>query len=151
MLDRIFRIGMWWRVFYGFLRIVIGLTLIGKVGTSFSTVFYKLVRHELIEDPNDIFINFLSKILQNHPFSISYFLAIYLMFWGIVDIILSLNLLRHRPWAFPVSIFLITIFVCYELYRFFHTYSPILLGIILIDMIIIFLIKSEQRSTSALV
>jgi len=101
--------------------------------------------YELAEDHNDILYRFLFNILYNHPVYISYFLATYLIFWGFVDMFLSYNLLKHRLWAFPVSLVVIGLFVIYEIVRFTNTHSLILLSVILIDTLILFIIWNEYR------
>lgn len=143
MYDLFFRIGMWWRILYGFLRLILGFVLLRLVGTPIADIFYKLMAHELIEDPRDFLMRAVSPLLQHLSFTVTYFLAAYLLFWGIIDILLSINLLKHKMWAFPVSIYLIGIFVLYEIYRFTHTHSLILACVIIIDMILIWLIRKE--------
>ena len=147
--DVFFRIGMWWRIFYGSLRFFLGLALLRIVGTPFSDIFYKVMSRELIEDPNDFFIRIATPFFQNLSLSVTLFLASYFIFWGIVDIFLSINLLRERKWAFLVSVYFIGIFVLYEIYRFFHTHSIILACIIGIDLVLIWLITKEYRNKFA--
>ena len=45
--------------------------------------------------------------------------------------------------AFPVSLWLIGFFILYELYRFTHTRSAILLAVIGMDIVIFWFIKNE--------
>lgn len=141
--EIIFHIGMWWRIIYGGFRIVLGATLLRFVGAPLSDIFYKLLEHELIEDPNDILIRLGDFFLIHSSLTISYFLAIYFIFWGSVDIGLSIGMLKHKLWTFPVGITLIVLFVAYEIYRFSHTHSLILAFIILVDIFLIWLIHKE--------
>ena len=137
--------GMKWRIGYGFFRIIFGLALLKVVGTPIIEVVSTLMSHELTEDPSDVLSSFITSLLTSHPLYITYFLAFYFIFWGIVDVVLSYNLIQHRLWAFPVSFVLITIFVLYEAVRFSHTHSVILLGVILIDIIILWLTWREYK------
>lgn len=141
----LFRVGMWWRTFYGVLRLILGFVLLKLVNTPFADVFYRLMSHEIIEDPSDLLISVVYPLIQEHSFTITYFIAAYLLFWGFIDVFFSIQLLRHKLWAFPVSIVLITLFVLYEIYRFTHTHSLFLLGVIVIDVVIIFLTYREYR------
>jgi uncharacterized membrane protein len=138
-----FRLGMWWRIFYGFLRILLSLILLRLVGIPFADIFYDLMSHEIIENKADFLIRTISPFLEHFSFTVTYFLVTHLVFWGFLDIILSVSMLRHRLWAFPVSIYLMGMFVLYEMYRFTHTHSLILLWVIFIDIIIIWLIRKE--------
>lgn len=143
--EKLFIIGMWWRIAYGLLRIVFGLAVLKVVGRPLIDVLTTLMGRELIEDPNDILYTFAIRILNEHPLYITYFLAVYFIFWGIVDITLSYNLLKHKLWAFPASIAVIGVFILYELIRFSHTHSLILLWIIFLDSIILFLVQQEYK------
>jgi len=141
---------MWWRIIYGFLRLVLGFVLLRLIGTPLSDVFYALMNHELIEDTTDFLIQAISPLLQHTSFTVTYFLAVYLIFWGIVDILISINLLKHKMWAFPIGIYIIGIFVLYEIYRFSHTHSLVLACVIIIDLILIWLIKKEYTKLKSI-
>ena len=144
VLSVAFRLGMWWRIGYGVLRLILGGVLIKFfIGTPFSDLFYHIMEHEVLKDSSDTIFQFIYGILQDHSFTVTYFVASYLIFFGIIDVVLSLCLLKHKLWAFPLSTGLISLFVLYEIYRIFHTHSLILLCIILIDIFIIFVIHRE--------
>jgi uncharacterized membrane protein len=140
-----FRVGMWWRMLYGFLRLILGLFLLHLVGTPFADIFYKIMSHELIEDPNDLLVQVVGPLLQNFSLTVNYFIATYLVLWGIIDIFLSINLLKRKKWAFPISIYTIGILVLYEIYRFSYTHSFVLACVIIIDIILIWLIRKEYH------
>lgn len=143
--NRFFRISMWWRIFYGLLRIALGLALLRVVGRSFDVLFTSLMSHELMSDPSDVLYRFVMDWLMLHPVSISYFLAFYFIFWGILDVVLSLCLLREVRLAFPLSLSFIGVFMCYELVRFSHTHSLMLLAVIGLDAAIAWLIFRHYR------
>jgi uncharacterized membrane protein len=143
--NKLFTFGMWWRIAYGFLRIIFGLALLRVVGLPLVSVITSLMGHELVEDPSDILYAFASHALGQHPVYISYFLAIYFIFWGVLDVVLSYNLLKDKIWAFSSSLILIGGFIMYELFRFSHTHSFILLYIICLDVAIFWLIKREYK------
>jgi uncharacterized membrane protein len=44
-----------------------------------------------------------------------------------------------------MSYLLITAFIVYELFRFTHTHSLVLLGVIIIDILVIWLIRREHK------
>jgi len=146
--EIIFRVSMWWRIFYGFIRIILGGVLLRLVGTPISEIFYQLTRHEVIEDSHDILLRIVSPLLHHMPLTVTYFIAFYLIFWGVVDIFLSINLLKHNIWAYPISLATISIFIFYELYRVSHTHSLILAIVIIIDIVILMIIKGEYKKLS---
>ncbi len=140
-----FLVGMWWRIIYGVLRIFLSLALLQVVGIPLIDVATTILRRELLEDPSDRLYSGIHYVLLNHSLEVTYFLAFYFMFWGIVDIILSYNLIKHRLWAFPFSLLLMVGFVFYEIYRCTYTHSPILLGIMCVDAVIIWLVWNEYK------
>jgi len=148
--DLLFRVGMGWRILYGSLRLILGFILLRLIGTPLSEIFYKVMSHELIEDPTDLLVQTASPLLQHLSFTVTYFIAAYLIFWGVIDILLSINLLKHKVWVFPISIYLIVIFVIYEIYRFSYTHSLVLASIIIIDIVLVWLIRKEYNKLKSL-
>lgn len=142
----LFHASMWWRIFYGFLRIFLGTTLLKITGQPLNEFIYTLMSHELTGKMGDIILGKLYSILEIHDYTITYFLALYFIFWGTVDIILSLCLLHHIRKAFPVAMGLIVLFILYGSFRFFHTHSLVLLCVICIDIGILYLINVEYVS-----
>lgn len=144
--STLFKYGMWWRIFYGVLRTIFGFILLKLVDVPFADLLYKVMNYELVEDPSDMLFYTLHTFLQTHPLTVTHFVAAYLIFWGVVDVFLSVSLLKHQKWAFPVSLYLITFFVAYEIYRLFFTHSFILLSVILVDTFVFWLIWREYRN-----
>ena len=143
--ERLFSIGMKWRIAYGFLRILFGLVLLKIVGSPLVEVIRVLMNHELVEDPSDVLYNLIISTLTSHPVYITYFIASYFIFWGVIDVVLSYNLMKHRMWAFPASFILIGMFIVYEVVRFTHTHSFVLLLAIFVDIVIAWLIQREFK------
>ncbi len=143
--HKAFVIGMFFRIVYGILRLILGLALLKVIGTPVADVFYSFMSHELITDPKDIIINTIYPLLEHSSFTVTYFLAMYLIFWGVIDAFLSTFLLKGKSWAFPFSMYLIGAFILYEIYRFTYTHSITLLFVILIDCIILWLINRESK------
>ena len=148
--EKLFQIGMWWRIGYGVLRIVFGLTILKVAGMPLIEVLNTLMSHELIEDPNDLLFSLASHILAGHPLYVSYFISFYFIFWGVIDVVLSYNLIKHRLWAFPVSFALIGLFIVYEAVRFTHTHSLVLLWVMFLDAVILWLVWREYKKIKTL-
>ncbi|MCA9366460.1 DUF2127 domain-containing protein [Candidatus Kaiserbacteria bacterium] len=146
--EQWFILGMWWRMGYGVVRLLLGLAILKLVGTPVLDIIRILMGRELIEDPSDPLFTHIAHALTNHPLYISYFLASYFICWGIIEIVLSYNLIRHRLWAFPVALVATGVFLGYEIFRFFHTHSLILLGVIFVDAVIFWLIYVEYWKLS---
>jgi uncharacterized membrane protein len=140
---------MSWRIAYGFLRLYVGYRLLSLIGLPAVDAYQRLIRHELREDPQDRISRFIDHALSHNGLAITYFVAAHFLFWGAMDILLSYAMIRHRLWAFMVSIYLITAFLAYEVYRFSHTHSRILFAFILMDIFFVYLISRERRKLVA--
>ena len=149
--SRLFRIGMWWRIFYGMMRLLLGFALLKLVGRPIVDIVTSILSHELIEDKSDILVALARNVFSHHSFYVTYFLAFYFIFWGVADVVLSVSLLKAQLWAFPISMYVIGVFILYEAFRFLHTHSLILLGVIVIDIFILILINSEYRKIQSAV
>ncbi len=74
-----------------------------------------------------------------------YFISIYLLFHGLMNLFLVVALWKRRQWAFPVAIVLFLIFVTYQYYRFYHNHSINLLLVSILDSFIIVLTLLEYK------
>ena len=136
---------MWYRIVYGVVRIFAAILLLNMIGMPIEHVIKGFLSKELMEDPGDLLSRALGFFFTRHPVKVNYFLTIYLGFWGVVDIVLSMCILRRQMWAYPLSLVLIALFVAYELYRISYTHSSILFVFILIDLFVFWLIYREYR------
>lgn len=141
----LFRLSMWWRIFYGVLRLVLGITMLRIVGQPLSQFVYTLMSHEISGRKGDAVLEMLYKLFEIHHVTASYFIASYFIFWGIVEIFLSTCVLKGIKSAYPVTMGLIVLFICYGAFRFTHTHSLILLSILIIDLGILYLINKEYK------
>lgn len=142
-LTILFRLSMWWRIFYGFLRIALGITLLRLVGQQLSEFIFGIMEHELTGKMSDVLLGKLYTLFEIHDFTITHFLALYFLFWGTVDIVLSFCLLHHIRKAFPIAMSIITLFILYGIFRFSYTHSLVLACIIVLDAVILYLINDE--------
>lgn len=144
--TKIFRLAMVWKIFYGVMKITLGFALLKWAVIDPSDIFYQIMGHEIIEDPNDIIVRIVAPLLSHMAVGSTTFAAVYLIFWGTVDdIFLSINVLRDRLWAFPTVLTLFGVFIVYEVYRVFHTHSLILPLFIIGDSIIFWIVATEYK------
>jgi uncharacterized membrane protein len=105
-----------------------------------------LTQDELAEDPNDLVASFLLHAAQQLSVGAELFAALYLLAHGIVKGLLVIALLRHRLWAYPLSIAVFGLFILYQLYRFSVTHALGLVVLSLFDLIVIGLIWIEYQA-----
>lgn len=140
-----FRLGLWWRVFYGIVKVVFGGVLWWIAGGGIARLFYRVMSHEIAQDPSDFFVHFVGPKLAHLPVTVTHFVAFYFIFWGIAELFLSIQILKKNIWAYPVAIILLSVFTLYELFRVAHTHSFTLTVVILIDAAVVWLLYREYR------
>ncbi len=75
-----------------------------------------------------------------------HFASGYLIGHGVLKIFLAVSLFRERLWAFPLALFVLAVFVAYQLHRFGRTHSMVLLALTLLDLVVMALIWREFRA-----
>ncbi len=146
----LFHVGLWWKTFYGILKIAASIGLFAFVGATFSDVFEKIFgvyMHSTSLSPDQTLAHGIN-IFAALP--ITNFLACYFLFWGIVEVFLSVCLLRRHLWAFPVSMIAISFFVLYQIVRYFSTHATLLLVSIVIDFLILYILHIEYKKEKVL-
>ncbi len=84
----------------------------------------------------------------HHHSSMRAFIGVYLLFQGILNAFLAYNLFRNRLWAYQVTLGFTGLFVLYQIYRFSHTHSLLLLGLTLFDIVFMVLTWHEYQYQS---
>ncbi len=142
-LPFLFKLSMWWRIFYGFLRLILGTALLRITGQPFSEFIFTLMSHEITGRTTDAILEKLYFLFETHEITVTYFIAFYFLFWGTIDIVLSICLLKHIKRAFPIAMVLVGLFILYGLFRLTITHSVILACVIMLDLVIFHLIHDE--------
>jgi len=100
--------------------------------------------HELAEKPTDPIIEYVLNFIHVSE-NTQLFAGAYLTAHGIVKVFLAMGLFFRRLWVYPLAIVILLVFITYQLYRFAHTYSILLLFLTILDSVVIFLIYKEYR------
>ena len=114
-----------------------------------NDVIETLVRNELLDDPNDFLATHIQPYVNINP-KTQLFAALYLLSHGLVKGVLVVGLLRNKLWAYPASLVVFTLFILYQVVRWFSTHSIFLVGLTLFDLVVMWLIWHEwQRARRA--
>ncbi len=146
MRHTLFQFAMWWRILYGFLRVFVGVTFLRLNGHQLSELTYTLIAHEVTGKRGDAVLEHIYAFLEIHDVTVTYFIALYFLFWGSVEIVLAFCLLKRIEYAFPVTMGLIMLFLVYGVFRYTHTHSFVLLCVLIIDVGILYLINREYQN-----
>ena len=150
LLHLLFLVGIFFKGLDGILESIGGLVFMFLEKNAIAKYTHILFQNELTEDPNDIIANYLVNLAAHVSGDTEFFAAIYLLVHGIVKISIVTGLYLRKLWIYPVAEFILGLFVIYQLYRFSHTFSVLLIFLSVVDIFIIFLIHTERKRLSGM-
>jgi len=139
----LFRIGILIKGIGAVLEVLSGILVWFTSKVVLVTFILNFFQNELSDDPKDFVANFIVNSAASLAVSSQYFFGAYLFLHGIIKIFLIIGLFNKKIWAYPISIIIFSIFIFYELYRFYFSHSIWILGFILFDILIVFLAGHE--------
>jgi uncharacterized membrane protein len=143
--HQIFEVSVLLKGAHALIECIGGLTLAVVSTGAIAALVNTLTQEELIEDPNDFVAMHLLVLAQNFSVSSQHFYAFYLLSHGVVKIFLVIGLLKNKLWSYPASLAVMSLFIAYQLYRFFYTRSLGLIVLTVFDLIVMVLIWHEYR------
>ena len=141
----LFLIGIIIKGIDGVLELIGGIILIIARSDTISRLIQAFFQHEIAQDPTDLIANYFIHLSQSLSISTLSFVALYLIIHGSIKIGLFSGLWYKQLWAYPLVGILLSLFVLYQLVRFFNTYSALLLFLTLVDIMIIVLLRFEYH------
>lgn len=145
VLYGIFEFGIFVKFFNGLWEIVSGFFILFLSKTAIDNLFYFLASRELLEDPRDIFFNFLFKFLENLSHNTQVFIAAYILIHGFLNLFLAIQLYRDKLWAYLAIITIMMVFVFYQIHRIILYHSTVLIVITIFDILFIILTWHEYN------
>jgi uncharacterized membrane protein len=134
----------------GVLEFVGGLVFLFLTHGALEKYARIVFKGELAEDPHDIIANYLINLAAHTSRSTEFFAAIFLLVHGAIKISIVTGLYLRKLWIYPLAEIVLSVFVVYQLYRFSHTLSVLLIFLSIIDIFIIFLIRTEHKRLTGL-
>jgi len=133
----------------GAIEVILGTVLVFLSQNSLGGMLFFLLHGELTEDPLDPLTHFLVVSLQTLMRERSSAVS-FLLIHGSAKLALVLGLLTGRRWSYPVAIAVFAAFGLFQTYQLILRYSPLLLGLTLIDVVVVALIAQEYRMVRAM-
>ena len=127
----------------GLLELLGGLLITIISSASIYKIAGIIFRHELTDDPSDFIVNKLLIFARDLSFSMKEFIGFYLIIHGLINLGLFYTVWRKKLHFYPIAIVVLTLLAFYQLFRFLHRYSPMLLVITISDFIIIYFVTNE--------
>jgi uncharacterized membrane protein len=141
----LFRVGILLKGIDGFMELIGGLVLLFLAREFLSRIVALVTAHELSEDPHDLLANALTHTVSLLSADTRRFAGAYLIGHGCIKIVLVAGLWREKRWAYPVALWFLGAFVAYQLYRYAHTHSLVLLAFTALDVFILWAIWRDYR------
>ena len=141
----LFLIGVFFKGLDGVLEFIGGLIFLFIKHGTIAKYTSILFRHELAEEPHDIIANYLIEQAGSISRGTEFFAAIFLLVHGIIKISIVAGLYLRKLWVYPLAELILSLFIIYQLYRFSHTFSVLLIFLTIIDIFIVFLIWTEYK------
>jgi uncharacterized membrane protein len=129
----------------GALEIVGGTLLFLVNPLQIHNIARLLTEHELSEDPHDLVATYLLNSAQHLSANAQLFAGTYLLWHGVVKVVLVAALLLKQRWAYPAAILAFLLFLTYQLYRYSHTLAPELLLLSVFDVVVIVVTWLEYK------
>ncbi|MCO6186712.1 DUF2127 domain-containing protein [Rhizobium sp. L1K21] len=144
-IHRIFKASIALKGFDALVEFACGLALAFISTQSILHLVSLLTLHELTKDPSDAVANALLQWAQQFSVSTKTFYAFYLASHGLVKLLLVAGLWKEKYWAYPASLWVLGLFIVYQLYRFSHTHGPMLIALTIFDLFVVLMIWHEYR------
>lgn len=142
----LFLLSVWSKGIAGLVETIGGLLLLVIPQARLNALVIFLTAPELAEDPTDRVANFLQHMVRDLGADTKLFASAYLVVHGVIKVFLVAGLLRRQLWSYPVSLWFLAGFIAYQTYRFFLNYSPWMILLTVVDLIVAFVIWREYQA-----
>jgi uncharacterized membrane protein len=145
-IHALFRVGVLLKAVDAVLELAGGVLILVLGPAELHRAVFALTAHDLSNDPGDVVALALRHAVVKLDLNAAVFAGIYLLLHGVVKLLLVAGLLRGTRWVFPVTLWCLGIFVAYQLYRYSHTGSLLLLALSVVDLLVMWVVWREYRS-----
>lgn len=144
-LDKVFEISIILKAVDGLIETLGGILLIFVNPTSITNWAVKVTQHEISTDPHNFIANHILKSAHSFATGGRVFASIYLLTHGLSKIVLVIEILREKLWAYKGMIVLLGLFIMYQVYRMFYEPAIWLVVLTVFDVFIVYLTVREER------
>ncbi len=138
-----FEIGIVIKGLDGIAELIGGTLLLVVSPDTIQNIFLYFARGELIEDPGNRVLGYISHIVQGLSLHTQIFYGLLFVSHGVVKVFLVAGLMKNKIWAYPAAIAAFAIFVLYQVYQFSFSHSLFLALVTVVDVAVIWLIAHE--------
>jgi uncharacterized membrane protein len=148
-IHRVFEIGLVLKAAHSVLEIVGGILLLAVSQQRMLHIANLLTQEELLRDSNDRIAQYVVKVAHDLSTSAKTFAAFYLLSHGFIKLVLIVEILRKRHWAYPAFIIALAALISYQSYKLLHGLSIGLAALTVLDAVVLVLTWHEYRVVRA--
>jgi uncharacterized membrane protein len=137
--DKVFEVGIILKGLNGLAETISGIFLLLINPETVSSFINWLTHSELTSDPHDFISNHLVHWSRDISKGSLVFLGIYLLAHGVAKLILVIEILRERLWAYIGLIVLTIFFIIYQTYEIIFSHSIGMILLTMFDIVIVYL------------
>jgi uncharacterized membrane protein len=144
-LDKAFEVGILLKALDGTIEIIAGVLLLFINTATINKLALFLTQEELSQDPHDYIANHILQAAHHVSHGSLIFGSVYLLAHGLVKVVLVVEILRNRLWAYPGLIIVTSAFMIYQIYQFGYSGSITLLLLTIFDAVVVWLTVLEYN------
>ncbi len=129
--------------FFAVVDLVTAFVLMAVGRTQGTHALVRFAHAEISDARHDFLIRGALSLIEHG--TITTFVIVYLLGHGLINGVFVVGLLKHKRWAYPVSLVALTVFALYQSYRLLHIFSPWLLLFTFFDIAMIVLISYDYE------
>ncbi|MGH8324085.1 MAG: DUF2127 domain-containing protein, partial [Steroidobacteraceae bacterium] len=118
--HRVFEIGLVLKAMHSVLELIAGILLLAVSQPHMLRIANRLTQEELLRDPHDRIAHYVVKVAHDLSTSAKTFAAFYLLSHGLIKLVLIVEILRKRHWAYPAFIIALAALIIYQSYKLLH-------------------------------
>ncbi len=143
--HKLFELGIFLKSINGVWETISGVLVLTLSRATLNSWFLSVAHKELLEDPNDMLVGFLTRSFKAPSGDTKTFIAAYILFHGLLNLFLAIQLYRDKHWAYLVSIVMSLAFISYQIHRIVAYRSLVLIAFTIFDIIFIILSWHEYK------
>jgi uncharacterized membrane protein len=149
LLDKFFEVSVIVKGVEGVLETLAGFFVLFVGSQSLSAWAIQISQHELVDDPTDMFANYILHTGQHLASGGTTFLVAYLLVHGIIKLVAVGSLLLNRLWGYPFSMVTLGLFMVYQVYEISLKHSVFMILLTVFDVFLMWLIYREYQHQKA--
>ncbi len=149
LLDKFFEASVIVKGVEGVLETLAGFFVLFVGSQSLANWALQISQHELVDDPTDVFANYILHTGQHLASGGTTFLVAYLLVHGLIKLVAVGSLLLNKLWGYPFSMATLGLFMVYQIYEISLRPSTLLIFLTIFDIFLMWLIYREWQQQKA--